>query len=74
MIGVLGVCRYRLALRCGRCPVGFELMAAVGSADAAPSFMLGKFLGLVTAFHTRVFLLYLVYLAVDGKPDFRRGT
>lgn len=48
----------------------FEPVIAVCPTDATPRFMLGKLLALMPAFHAHVVMLYLVYLAVDGKPRF----
>ena len=69
LIEEIGVCLYRLFLRCRRCPVGFQLMAAYAALCCprrhAARFLARKFYP-VPAFHTDVFFLYLVDFPVYG--------
>lgn len=69
LVEEIGVCLYRFFLRCRRCPVGLQLMAAYAAfyrpRRHAARFLSGKFYP-VSTFHTNVFFLYLVDFPMYG--------
>ena len=69
LIEEICVCLYRFFLRCRRCPIRFQFMAAYAALNCprrhAARFLARKFYP-VPAFHTDIFFFYLVDFSMYG--------